>query len=201
LHFLGLEPESFPNAAFWFFERTPGVDRAPGNPIHLADTRGVLETALSERVPTWVLSWSGGCVPAARVIGDLRRCNPHLATYIAGFIDIEGPVDRYSLLPPGRPGHEWANVSPHDDPHWRGRELVELLPRLSAGNILPTPYIRVQGSPDHVHGRCDWHAERALDAAQSAGLPTAYWRFDQPLSKAAGEMAARLGELLGARKR
>ncbi|MBM4369168.1 MAG: hypothetical protein FJ102_23340, partial [Deltaproteobacteria bacterium] len=125
--------------------------KAPGNPVHVADARRAIERGLAEGVPTVVMSWSGGCVAAARAIAEIG------AERIALFVDVEGPVDRFSLVPPGRDMPEWRDLSPFDDAPWAGRELVHLLP--------PCPYLRVQGRPDHVHGDCLVHADRIMQVA------------------------------------
>lgn len=196
LRFLGLDDTAFPEVALWLYERAPGTPRAPGNPIHLADARTVLAAALDEQVPTVLLSWSGGCVPACRALVDLRRCDPVRAAWVRAFVDVEGPVDRQSLVPPERQAHEWLHHSPHDFVHWRELELVELLPLLSAGALPPTPYVRMQGSPDHVHGACHIHAQRAVEAAASARIPHARWDLGRPLVAASTKIQCLLSDLL-----
>jgi hypothetical protein len=95
-------------------------------------------------VPVGVLSWSGGLVNALLAADET----------LAFLVDCEGPVDRFSLVPPegGDPG--LAATSVFDDAAWRDREAVELLWRLRGS------YLRVQGRPDHVHGTHDLHARR-----------------------------------------
>lgn len=154
LRFLGLPDDAFPDLAVWTFARTEGTFRTPGNPVHVADTRAVLEAALAEGVPTALLSWSGGLVPAARV-ADAR---------VAALVDAEGPVDRFSLVPPGRPDHELADVDPWDDAAWAGREALPMLAAFSGR------YLRLQGTDDHVHGAALWHARRAVAAARHGEL-------------------------------
>jgi hypothetical protein len=151
LSFLGLPDDAFPDLAVWTFTRTPGTARAPGNPVHLADTRAVLAAARAEGVPVGLLSWSGGIVNALRALDDPRD--------IAFLVDVEGPVDRWSLVPPCRPRHEWADASEHDDALWNGREVLEHL------TALGPRHLRVQGAPDHVHGACDLHAVTACAAS------------------------------------
>jgi hypothetical protein len=112
--------------------------------MHVADTRAVLARAREEGVPVGVLSWSGGLVNALLAADET----------LAFLVDCEGPVDRFSLVPPegGDPG--LAATSVFDDAAWRDREAVELLWRLRGS------YLRVQGRPDHVHGTHDLHARR-----------------------------------------
>lgn len=162
LGFLGLPEDAFPGWAVWTFARSEGVPRAPGHPRHVADTRAVLDAALAEGVPTAVLSWSGGIVPALRAI-DAR---------VDALIDAEGPADRFSLVPPGVAGHELASRDPWDDGAWLGMEAVALLPAFRGR------YTRLQGRPDHVHGADDTHARRLVAAARDGHLV----RFDGPLA-------------------
>ncbi|MBM4389814.1 MAG: hypothetical protein FJ090_01720 [Deltaproteobacteria bacterium] len=151
LRFLALPDNAFPRDALFIYEREPGTWKAPGNPVHVADARRAIERGLAEGVPTVVMSWSGGCVAAARAITETG------AERIALFVDVEGPVDRFSLVPPGRDMPEWRDLSPFDEAPWAGRELLHLLP--------PCPYLRVQGRPDHVHGDCLVHADRIMQVA------------------------------------
>jgi len=135
---------------------TPGL--TPGNPDHLADWRAVLGRARSEGGPVVALTWSGGIVPvlAAACEGD----GPD------AIVDGEGPVDRWSLVPP--PGaaidSELSDRDPWRDEDWQGLEAVR-----SIGDVR-CPYARLQGSPDHVHGAMVLHAERIVTAARDAGL-------------------------------
>ncbi len=151
LRFLGLPDDAFPRDALFLYERDPSTWKAPGNPVHVADARRAIEQGLAEGVPTAVVSWSGGCVAAARAINEIG------AERVALFVDVEGPVDRFSLVPPGRDMPEWRGLSPFDEAPWAGRELVRLLPGC--------PYLRVQGRPDHVHGDCLVHADRIMQVA------------------------------------
>lgn len=160
LGFLGL-PDGALAARGWtliVFDRTPGVPRTPGEPTHVADTAAVIATARAAAgaLPLHVLTWSGGVVPA--VAGDLRG--------VARLVDVEGPADRYALVPPGRTAHELARAEIGDDAAWAGREALEGIARLVAGG---GAYVRVQGAPDHVHGAVDLHARTAMHAASPHG--------------------------------
>lgn len=140
------------------FDRTEGVARTPGNPVHVADTAAVLDAALAEarahRVPLRVLTWSGGLVPA--VLSGLVG--------VDRLVDVEGPVDRYSLVPPALPGHELTRAEVFDDDAWRGREA---LPGLRAYTAAGGTYVRAQGRPDHVHGDARLHADAAVASAEA----------------------------------
>ncbi len=175
LGFLGLPDDAFAQDALYLYQRTPGAWRAPGNPVHVADARAVMKHALAEGLPTVVISWSGGNVPAARAIRDLSQ--PGHA--FAAMVDVEGPVDRFSLVPPGRDLPEWAGLSPFDDAPWAQRELIHLLP--------PCPYIRVQGQPDHVHGHHALHADR---------LPGLRWDLPGTADRGGDTVVLRLNDFL-----
>ncbi len=185
LAFLGLPDAAFaPFADVWLYARQPAGWAAPGNPAHAEEARLVFAAAAAER-PVVMLSWSGGCVAAARGLLALARSNPELAARVVAFVDVEGPVDRMSLVKP-RSHAEWRGLPVHDDEAWVGRELVALLPALAA---LPSPprYVRWQGRPDHVHGENLLHAQRAMEAAEAAGLCAE--RVDAPRALAgAGEV-------------
>ncbi len=185
LRFLGLPDDAFPRDALFLYERDPGTWKAPGNPLHVADARRAIERGLAEGVPTVVMSWSGGCVAAARAIQEIGP------ERIALFVDVEGPVDRFSLVPPGRDMPEWRGLSPFDEAPWAGRELLQLLP--------PCPYLRVQGRPDHVHGECLVHADRIMQAA-SVRCPWSH-RLDLPgeLARHGIEVVAQIDGLLAGR--
>ncbi len=159
LSMLGLPDDAFPDLAVWIFTRTEGTGRAPGNPVHLADIRAVLAAARAEGVPVGLLSWSGGLVNALRALDDPRD--------VAFLVDVEGPVDRWSLVPPCRPRHEWAEAGEHDEALWSGREVLD---RLAA---LGPRHLRVQGAPDHVHGACDLHAVMACAASGGTRIDVA----------------------------
>ncbi len=175
LRFLGLGERALARLGWTLvvFDRTPGVPRTPGNPIHVHDTRAVLSTArahaLALGVPLRVLTWSGGLIPA-------------VATGLAGvqrLVDVEGPVDRYSLVPPNTPAHELTTAEIFDDAPWAGREALAGLEAFAAAG---GAYVRVQGTPDHVHGTVDLHARAGVAAAErgraGAGV---LLRLDRPL--------------------
>ena len=130
------------------FDRTEGVARTPGNPVHVADTAAVLDAALAEArargIPLRVLTWSGGLVPAV----------------LSGLVG----VDRYSLVPPGLPEHELTHAEVYDDDAWRGREALPGLRAYTAGG---GTYVRAQGTPDHVHRAVRLHADAAVTSAGS----------------------------------
>lgn len=165
LRFLGLPDDALTRLGWTLvvFDRTEGVPRTPGNPIHVADTAAVLDAALVEArrrspdlgpLPLHVLTWSGGLVPA--VLTDLVG--------VSRLVDVEGPVDRYSLVPPGKPDHELTRAEIFDEDAWRGREALPGITRFTAAG---GSYVRVQGRPDHVHGDVDLHALAAVLAAGS----------------------------------
>ncbi len=146
LAFLGLPENAFPSLAVWTFARTEATFRTPGNPVHVGDTLAVIEAARAEGLRVGLLAWSGGLVNAllaARRVGEIDF-----------LVDCEGPVDRWSLVPPGEDDHPLAQLSPNDEAAWADREAVTLLP------AFPGRYLRVQGQPDHVHGGLDLHARR-----------------------------------------
>ncbi len=182
LAFLGLPDDGFaPLADLWLYARQPAGWPAPGNPAHADDARAVLAAAARER-PVVMLSWSGGCVAAARGLLALAASEPALAARVFAFVDVEGPVDRMSLVKPAARA-EWESLDPHDDAAWAGRELIELFSALAA---LPSPprYVRWQGCPDHVHGGTLTHAARAVAAARSAGLRAEEVQVPVPLARA-----------------
>lgn len=160
LEFLGQRDQALADRGWTLvvFDRTEGVARTPGNPVHVADTAAVLDAALAEararRIPLRVLTWSGGLVPA--VLSGLVG--------VDRLVDVEGPVDRYSLVPPGLPGHELTRAEVFDDSAWRGREALPGLRTYTAGG---GTYVRVQGRPDHVHGDVRLHADAAVATAEA----------------------------------
>jgi hypothetical protein len=79
-------------------------------------------------------------------------------------IDCEGPTDRFSVVPPQNPDPALLARDPGLDSDWAGIEALESLKRL---NI---PYLRLQGSQDHVHGSSLVHAWRAVQAAKGTLL-------------------------------
>lgn len=177
LAFLGLPDDALASCAnLWLYARQPAGWPAPGNPAHAEEARLVMEAAAAEG-PVILLSWSGGCVAAARGLLALAETSPDLAARVVAFVDVEGPVDRMSLVKPNAVA-EWRALDPHDDEAWRGRELIHLFPALAA---LPSPprYLRFQGRPDHVHGENLLHAQRAVEAARAAGLRAE--RVDAPV--------------------
>jgi hypothetical protein len=157
LRFLGLD--AIEGCTVWLWERSPG-SRAPGNPVHVAETRAVLDLAAREG-PVGMLSWSGGVVNAL-LAADAR---------VRFLVDVEGPADRFSLVPPG--GNELSARDRFDDDAWAGLEAVDLV-RGFAG-----AYVRVQGARDHVHGPTDWHARRMVAAAPRGRLVRVPGRVDR----------------------
>jgi len=157
--------------SIWLYDRAGTGDSlqgphrflTPGNPDHRADWRAVLARARGDGVPVVALTWSGGLVPvmAAAAAGDRPDA----------LVDGEGPVDRWSLVPPtsfvAPEGEELRSRDPWDDTAWEGLEAVEQIAALGC------PYARLQGDPDHVHGAMQLHAERLVAAARAAGLTTA----------------------------
>jgi hypothetical protein len=158
LGFLGLAEDALADIGWTLvvFDRTPGVPRTPGNPIHVADTAAVIDAArrAAQGLPLHVLTWSAGLVPAVQ--SGLNG--------VARLIDVEGPVDRYSLVPPGHRSHELTRAEIFEDAPWRGRESLD---GITAFTRSGGDYVRVQGSPDHVHGDVDHHAIVAMCAARS----------------------------------
>jgi len=158
LGFLGLAEDALTKNgwALVVFDRTPDVSRTPGNPIHVADTAAMIEAArlAAQGLPVHVLTWSAGLVPA--VLSGLHG--------VARLIDVEGPVDRYSLVPPGQRSHELTGAEIFEDALWQGREAVD---GIAAFTRAGGDYVRVQGSPDHVHGNVDHHAIVAIRAANA----------------------------------
>ncbi len=169
MSFLGLPDDAFARLAVWTFARTPAGSRAPGNPVHVADTRAVLEAARAEGVAVGILSWSGGLVNAL-LAADER---------VPFLIDCEGPVDRFSLVPPNDADPVLATTSVFDDAAWQGREAVELLWAFRGR------YLRVQGRPDHQHGVHDLHARRVEAFGERVDLRG-------PLEQRGGEIRDRL---------
>jgi hypothetical protein len=156
LRFCGLTDAALTEVgiASWCFDRSGGA-QAPGGATDVADTRAVLQLALAEGRPTALVTWSAGVVPALRAAVSLD--DPRLVL----LVDAEGPSDRFSLVPPGRPEHELAKLDPADDAAWEGREALAYIGRF------PGRYLRLQAARDHVHGRMDWHARRMVAAARA----------------------------------
>lgn len=127
----------------------------PGNPSHTDDFRAVLALARSEGLPVIALSWSAGVLPVLRAAREGDRPD--------ALVDVEGPADRWSLIPPG--GNELSVRDPWDDRRWEGLEPAALLCALGV------PYARLQGELDHLHGAVSEHARRMVEAARAAGLP------------------------------
>lgn len=148
----GLDDDALDGIAVWTFDRSAG-ERTPGNPVHIAEARAVFDRAAAEGVPTGFLTWSAGVIPA------LRSGAP-----AAFLVDAEGPADRFSLVPPGQPGHELATARVFDEAPWAGREAVELIRGWRA------PYTRLQGTHDHQHGAMVLHARRMVAAAPDGRL-------------------------------
>jgi hypothetical protein len=169
LSFLGLPDDAFARLAVWTFARTPAGSRAPGNPVHVADTRAVLEAARAEGVAVGLLAWSGGLVNAL-LAADER---------VPFLIDCEGPVDRFSLVPPNDADPVLAATSVFDDAAWQGREAVDLLWAFRGR------YLRAQGRPDHQHGVHDLHARRVEAFGERVDLRG-------PLEQRGGEIRDRL---------
>ena len=167
LGFLGLADwalaaEAGPACTLVVFDRTEvlggqPVARTPGNPVHVADTAAVVAAAGLEAtrlgVPLRVLTWSGGLVPA--VLSGLVG--------VERLVDVEGPVDRYSLVPPAKPQHELHRAEIFDDAVWAGREVLDGIEGFTRRG---GEYVRVQCRPDHVHGGVDLHARAAILAAE-----------------------------------
>ncbi len=194
LRFLGLPDHAAgADVALWLYARRPAGWAAPGNPAHVDDAVQVLRAALAEGVDTALLGYSGGVVTAARALLRLAEADPALAARVHTLVDVEAPVDRHSLQKAGADA-EWRDRSIFDDARWEGRELVELLPRLAA-RVPALRYRRWQAEVDHVHGRCDLHAARALDAARRAGLDTGEVRVSGRLPDGAARWAAALRDL------
>jgi len=158
----------------WLYDRagtgdSPPADEpalTPGNPAHDADWRVVLGAARKEGAPLVAVSWSGGLLPVLRGTADGIRPD--------ALVDAEGPVDRWSLVPPG--GNELSERDPWDDASWAGLEAISLVPTLQV------PYARLQAETDHVHGRMSQHALRMHEAVGRAGQPT------RPLRLTEGEL-------------
>ena len=154
----------------WLYDRSgtgdsppgPRGELTPGNPEHRREWEAVLAAARGEELPVIALTWSGGLVPvlAAAARGHVPDA----------LLDGEGPVDRWSLIPPlgfrGSEGSELRARDPWDDAAWIDVEPLRLLAHLTG------PYARLQGTPDHVHGEMTLHAERITAATAAAGVPT-----------------------------
>lgn len=150
LGFVGLSPDVIGELglAVYVFERSESTFRTPGNPVHLGDTRALLQRALRDG-PCGILSWSGGLVPAARLASEQK---------LAFLIDAEGPVDRFSLVHPNASAHELEGLALGDDSLWADKEALPYLAKLKCR------YVRLQAEQDHVHGQMEVHAQRAIAA-------------------------------------
>jgi hypothetical protein len=166
--------------ALWLYDRSGTGDSAalgppgpatPGSPAHVEDWRAMLARAREEGRPVFALSWSSGLLPVLRAAAAGDRPD--------ALLDAEGPSDRFSLVPPPGAGAPLtlAARSPFDDAAWVGLEPVGLLGSLGA------PYIRLQGSPDHLHGDWSGHAAALLDAAGRAGLQRPALSGPRPLGE------------------
>lgn len=147
---------SGPSAATHAASSTP---LTPGALAHARDWEAVLQRARRQNLPIVALSWSAGLLPVLRA-----ATRGHLPDAL---VDTEGPVDRWSLVPPpasGIPTRELAERSPWSEADWEGCEATRMLPSLAR------PYLRLQARPDHVHGDCTLHAERITAVAQRHGL-------------------------------
>lgn len=170
--------------AVWLYDRAgtgdspPATDPslAPGNPAHDADWRAVLDLARADGVPRVAVTWSGGLVPVLRAAAAGNRPD--------ALVDAEGPVDRWSLVPPA--GNELSDRDPWDEDAWDGLEACALV------SALGVPYARLQAEDDHVHGRMTHHALRLHEAAGRAGLAT------RPLRLCEGALADHGMELVEA---
>ena len=151
----------------WLYDRSgtgdsppgPRPGLTPGNPDHLADWKAMLGRARADGGPVVALTWSGGIIPVLAAARDGLRPD--------ALVDGEGPVDRWSLVPPaaipGSAGDELRALDPWKDEHWQDLEAVRLIEHLKC------PYVRLQGNPDHLHGPMLLHAQRIIAAAASAG--------------------------------
>jgi len=106
------------------------------------------ETALSEALPAPV---SSAARAAPRGADEPR---------VIALVDVEGPADRFSLVPPGAADNPLAALDPWDDTAWAGREAAAMIPAFGGS------YLRVQAEDDHVHGPHAWHARRMVEAAR-----------------------------------
>jgi hypothetical protein len=157
LGFLGLSPDDLADEgiAVWCFARTAQSFLTPGNPLHRAELRSLVDLALQKSIHTGILSWSGGLIPALGVAAERP---------LRFLVDAEGPVDRFSLVPLQEPPEELRNRSVEEDALWVGLEAMSLLPQLRI------PYVRVQGSVDHAHEKMSIHAHRAAQAVPGGRL-------------------------------
>ncbi|HND28596.1 MAG TPA: hypothetical protein PLA94_01310 [Myxococcota bacterium] len=157
LGFLGLSPDDLAadGIAVWCFARTAQSFLTPGNPLHRAELRALVDRALATSKNTGILSWSGGLIPALGVASERP---------LRFLVDAEGPVDRYSLVPLHNPPEELRNRSIEEDALWIG---LEALPPLAQLRI---PYLRLQGSVDHAHEKMSIHAHRAVQAVPDGRL-------------------------------
>jgi hypothetical protein len=143
--------------AAWTFARSEGV-APPGGQDTVDEVKAVLAAALAEGAPVVLLTWSAGVIPALRAaieLGDPR---------VVALVDVEGPADRFSLVPPGAVDHTFWQRDVWDETAWAGVEAAALLPAFRGR------YRRAQGEADHVHGRMPWHAVRMVDAAREGRL-------------------------------
>jgi len=158
---LGLKDVISRGWAVYLFDRAgTGASAAegaltPGNPAHTADYTAVLRLAREEELPVVALSWSAGGIPVLRaaMLGDRPD----------SWVDVEGPADRWSLVPPQ--GNELSERDLWRDASWAMLEPIRMIRRFER------PYARLQATRDHLHGDMILHAERMVAAATSAGLP------------------------------
>ncbi len=157
LGFLGLSPDDLAadGIAVWCFARTAQSFLTPGNPLHRAELRAMVDLAMEKSKNTGVLSWSGGLIPALGVASERP---------LRFLVDAEGPVDRFSLVPIQNPPAELRDRSVEEDALWVGLEAMSMLPKLQI------PYLRLQGSIDHAHERMSIHAQRAVQAVSGGRL-------------------------------
>ena len=132
---------AMPDVAFYFFDR-PG-DLRPGLPHHADALVKVFEEAGRDGVPVGLLTWSAGLIPA---LGALDRIAP------AFLIDTEGPSDTLSLVPRSDRPDELGHRQQRGPEPWR------------LAQALRAPYVRLQGTHDHMHGACTVHAQVMVDA-------------------------------------
>lgn len=130
-----------------------GGDALPGSEAHVAAVRAALGRAGDG--PVVLVTWSAGLLSGLRAVDGRVRA----------LVDCEGPVDRWSLVPVGRPDHALAGLDLFDDAAWEGLEALALL------GAVPHRYHRIQAQVDHVHGVMHHHAHRAVDHARRAGVP------------------------------
>ena len=159
----GLRAQDFPELVFWFFDRRGSLK--PGEPRHRQDLLEVWSRATQEGLPTGLLSYSAGLLPAMAALDSIQP---------AFLIDTEGPADRRSLVPRSDEADELGHLSWLADPALDHLEAWRALPRLRA------PYHRLQAQVDHQHGRCALHAKVLLDVAEQPFLNGRPWTGQLP---------------------